>query len=458
MKISQYGEINVLVYITVIVFGVGSWVAVNGVLIELPVLVPHLPEGWTLPSYLIMIIQPANIGPIAVTLAYLITNDALNEKAAIYSVLTIGSAACLLLSFFWKSTSFLAGEMRSTALMTLFFFLAIVDCTSSVLFLPFMSLFKVEYMTGYFIGEGMSGLIPSLVALGQGVGKISCENVSIFDTTNNISSFEIQTIYQDPYFPVDHFFLFLFAMMILCGSAFSLLNYLPYFKKEHIILKTSDTRSTMSSKGHIELQGNQQTLDNSQEALEALLHRKECNINLNVPQARHSMSNKTYIYFLCLVLWVNALTNGILPSIQTYSCLPYGYDAYHLAMTLGNIANPMACFVALLLPVPTSLVISVLTFLGTCLAAFIVMTAAQSPSPVLYDDPAGPYILVTTWVLTVFLMTFSKVTLATLFRKEGKRSLLWCGAVTQVGSVVGAIISYLLVNVAKTFQSASACS
>ncbi|XP_021344133.1 solute carrier family 52, riboflavin transporter, member 3-A-like [Mizuhopecten yessoensis] len=209
MKISQYGEINVLVYITVIVFGVGSWVAVNGVLIELPVLVPHLPEGWTLPSYLIMIIQPANIGPIAVTLAYLITNDALNEKAAIYSVLTIGSAACLLLSFFWKSTSFLAGEMRSTALMTLFFFLAIVDCTSSVLFLPFMSLFKVEYMTGYFIGEGMSGLIPSLVALGQGVGKISCENVSIFDTTNNISSFEIQTIYQDPYFPVDHFFLFL---------------------------------------------------------------------------------------------------------------------------------------------------------------------------------------------------------------------------------------------------------
>ncbi|XP_060080251.1 solute carrier family 52, riboflavin transporter, member 3-B-like [Ylistrum balloti] len=452
----RYGEINILLYITVIIFGIGSWVAVNGLLIELPVIVPHLPEGWTLPSYLIMIIQPANIGPIVVTLAYVRTKDTLNEKVVIYIILTIGTLACLLLSLFWKNTSFVAGEERSTALLTLHFFLSIVDCTSSVLFLPFMSLFKVEYMTGYFIGEGMSGLIPSLVALGQGVGKISCENVSVLDTSTNLSSFEIQTVYKDPYFPVEHFFLFLCAMMVLCGTAFSLLNYLPYFKKEHVTLNNSDERSRKCNKGNLELQNQQKV--NNYETVESLLHDKESFVKLKVSSAQGSLSTKTFVYLLCLVVWINALTNGVLPSLQTYSCLPYGYDAYHLAMTLANIANPSACIVALILPVPTSLVISLLTLVGTCLSIFIVTTAVQSPFPVMYDDPAGPYIVVTTWILMTFLMVFSKVSLATLFRKQGKRALLWCGAMTQVGSLSGGIITYLLVNVAKTFHSAAACS
>lgn len=38
-------------------FGLSSWVAVNGLWMELPLLVPFLPEGWNLPAYLSIIIQ-----------------------------------------------------------------------------------------------------------------------------------------------------------------------------------------------------------------------------------------------------------------------------------------------------------------------------------------------------------------------------------------------------------------
>jgi hypothetical protein len=38
-------------------FGVASWVAINGLWVELPLLVQALPEGWSLPSYLSVIIQ-----------------------------------------------------------------------------------------------------------------------------------------------------------------------------------------------------------------------------------------------------------------------------------------------------------------------------------------------------------------------------------------------------------------
>jgi hypothetical protein len=35
--------------------------------------------------------------------------------------------------------------------------------------------------------------------------------------------------------------------------------------------------------------------------------------------------------------------NSVIPSLGAYACLPYGRLTYHLALTIGNIANPIAC-------------------------------------------------------------------------------------------------------------------
>lgn len=43
-------------------FGIGAWISVNGLWVELPLLVAALPEGWALPSYMSIVIQIANIG------------------------------------------------------------------------------------------------------------------------------------------------------------------------------------------------------------------------------------------------------------------------------------------------------------------------------------------------------------------------------------------------------------
>lgn len=46
-----------LVDVLAALFGIGAWVAINGLWVELPLLVDQLPEGWNLPSYLSVIIQ-----------------------------------------------------------------------------------------------------------------------------------------------------------------------------------------------------------------------------------------------------------------------------------------------------------------------------------------------------------------------------------------------------------------
>ncbi len=50
-------QISVPVYILVMLFAMASWIDVNGLWVELPLLVTELPEGWSLPSYLSIIIQ-----------------------------------------------------------------------------------------------------------------------------------------------------------------------------------------------------------------------------------------------------------------------------------------------------------------------------------------------------------------------------------------------------------------
>ena len=47
----------VLVDLLAVLFGISSWISINGLWVELPLLVQNLPEGWALPSYLSIIVQ-----------------------------------------------------------------------------------------------------------------------------------------------------------------------------------------------------------------------------------------------------------------------------------------------------------------------------------------------------------------------------------------------------------------
>jgi riboflavin transporter 2 len=59
---------NLWLDLLAVLFGMASWISVNGLWVELPVIVPQLPENWALASYLSVIVQIANIGPITYAL------------------------------------------------------------------------------------------------------------------------------------------------------------------------------------------------------------------------------------------------------------------------------------------------------------------------------------------------------------------------------------------------------
>jgi riboflavin transporter 2 len=184
--------------------------------------------------------QVANIAPLAFTLATVLCPHRNFEVPVIYGIIVIGAISCLLLVFFWDAVAVVAGEKHSVGLLLLQFFLALVDCTSSVAYLPFMSAFNQKYLTAFYVGEGFSGLIPSLVSLAQGAGDIRCVNqtsyinVTVDGATDIQPSFSVYPVYETPRFSIEIFFLFLFAMLIVSLVSFTLLNYWPYAKREKV--------------------------------------------------------------------------------------------------------------------------------------------------------------------------------------------------------------------------------
>ncbi|XP_072305310.1 solute carrier family 52, riboflavin transporter, member 3-A [Eucyclogobius newberryi] len=437
-----------LVHLLGCAFGLGSWVAVNGLWVELPLIVNTLPEGWDLPSYLTVIIQLANLGPLIVTLMHRFCPGWLKEHVVIYFILCIGFVSCFLLAFFWDRTSLIAGASHSTAFFIITFFLALVDCTSSVTFLPFMMQLPPKYITTYFIGEGLSGFIPGVIALAQGVGMAKCVNStrSAGNHSGGEDLWSFQTEYLPPNFSTEVFFILLALMMCISIAAFVALNKLPRtfeMSTEKLVPETPvlPVCSGLDNPG-AETEGEGRNGDGAEGPAKA--HHKQ------------SMAQLCFIY--CVVLWVNAATNGVLPSVQTYSCMPYGNLAYHLSAALSSVANPLACTVAMFAQNRSPVFLGALALMGTGFGSYNMAMAAMSPCPLFQGTMLGEILIVLSWLCFTGTLSYVKVMVGVILRDRSHSALVWCGAFSQMGSLLGSVTMFPLVNVYRLFQAGDFCN
>ncbi|XP_023186015.1 riboflavin transporter 2-like isoform X1 [Xiphophorus maculatus] len=450
---------SLLTHVLACLFGMGSWVAINGMWVELPLVVQEkAPEGWLLPSYLTVLIQMANVGPLFITLMHRFRPGALDERPVIYSIVGLGIVATFLLAFFWRHTVMIAGSLRSVPLLVLSFLLSVVDCTSSVTFLPFMMRLRPEYLTTYFAGEGLSGLVPAMVALIQGVGVAHCENTT--STANSsapnsswVSGGGLQSVYQPAKFSVEVFFVFLSAMMVVCLVAFILLNLHPAVARER--------KSDRYFSPDLETEKRDPGFSLHAQAPEQkpmISPREAAGKESKGSFGKGTYSNLEVVFIFVVLAWVNALTNAVLPSVQTYSCLPYGNKAYHLAATMGAVANPVACFIAMFAPVRSLIFMGILTVFGTGFGAYIMAMAAMSPCPLLVHYASGTVVIVLAWILFVLCLSYVKVIIGVILRDEGHSALVWCGAVVQLGSMLGAVSMFPQVSIYGLFTSGDPCN
>lgn len=389
----------------IIFFASAAWIQVNGIWVELPLLVENSPQQWTLPAYLTVVIQLANIGPLIYLLLskYLVFRgrNVVTEVSANYFILLVGCVASFVLAFKWKHTSVINGEWYSTWLISLSFLLACIDCMSSVTFLPFMAYFPQQYITIFYIGAGMSGFVPSIAALIQGIGEqtYTCntqtklQNVSIGDHFKMVNStHEVPSFFKrEPLFSVKVFFFFITAMLVVSLVAYILLvkektkrEANPSLQpKDEFEISSREEEKAVEKRGGTEEEANEENYINKSEA------------ELFVDESgKDEMNFKSILFLLILNGTICGFSNGVLPAIQSYACLPYGSNIYHLTLILCAVINPVACFLYFFVSITSTRVIFGGVVVYLMLAGYTIGIAAASPCPMMTDSVYGGVIVV----------------------------------------------------------------
>lgn len=62
------------------------------------------------------------------------------------------------------------------------------------------------------------------------------------------------------------------------------------------------------------------------------------------------------------------------------------------------------------------------------------------------------------WLFFTGTLSYVKVMVGVILRDQNHSALVWCGAATQVGSLVGSLTMFPLVNVYRLFKSGDFCS
>ncbi|EDV21803.1 uncharacterized protein TRIADDRAFT_59891 [Trichoplax adhaerens] len=448
--IRQGSKISWLTFTLVCIFSMSSWIGTNGIWVETPLLVARTPGGLQLPAVLTIISHLGAIGPACYGLAYYYHPRRFNEAPFIYILLIVAVINSLALAIFWNKTFVAMSTFEhSVALYFIAFIFSFVGCMSIVTFLPYMADYPEIYITGIFIGDGLSSLIPGIAILIQDVTDgPKCHHHL------NISKANGTTVSENPIFGPDTLFFIVFTFLLISLVSFTVLDHLPssvriydrkikknIFRMQRDILNEAEIQlqarngvstSNETSDSESEQDGRCRRMKNRlftshindshyitpkmakfclpfcEEASNANMETSESE-RLSTNQDRYQTDNESnkavewvshadkqrYIILLLTEGWAFCISNGVLPSIQPFSCLPYGLKTYHRTVASVAVTYPLSSvFAVLLFKYRSMTAVFYTSTLSRATGIFIITSAVMSPYPPLHNTVQGSILIV----------------------------------------------------------------
>jgi hypothetical protein len=319
-----------IVYVLVVLFGLGTWTNLAGVWIELPIIVPVLPESWQLPAKLALLINSANIFPIAIVFASLIfkLNTASVEIPVNFVILCISITFAFAFAYLWDKTAYLFNTKQSVYLMLLCFFTAIADCISSTTFIPFLHRYEPMYLNAYFTGEALTALLPAMFGVAQGIGTTHCQLLG------NGSNGTYVQIHHEPRFSVRTYFLLLSVLPFSALLAFFTLCLMETGRTKTSPPETKSKRSEPRVFIVLDKMTDLGTIENTIKTvnrIETQLHQRRKANNRSQP----FFSSEQAIY-LFIVFQSSAMLFGICPGLTTFSLNAYSPTTFHYTIIISK--------------------------------------------------------------------------------------------------------------------------
>jgi riboflavin transporter 2 len=423
-----------LTYILLTLVFLSAWTDINGIFTELPQIILTQPEGWRLGTHLGFVASLSNIAPLVLVFSKCACRKRpLNVIPINYIIILIGMLSCFLLVFFWSNTAYIFDQKRSLALLILTFFLALLDCTSMVSFSHYMTRFRTEFTSALFLGESLTTIIPSLLAIAQGNGRLTCVSSANNKTGPNVSTI---AVYETARFSVSIYFLCIFLLLVMSFVAYVLLQWTKIAKSSSQDATKEPIMSEMK---------NTNTMD----------------IIIDSDNANESMRHKVtpLFYFLLLMgsMYTSSIVYGMVFSISAYVLMPYGHQIFYLGTILSPWMFALVWLLGTIKPFVAKRYLLTMIILGSITFCFDLILASKSPCPPLTNTTAGNILVLVIWLSTFILLGYPRLIIATYVRAHSSNGLFWFGASVQLGALLGSIVAYLLVETFSLFKEQLPC-
>jgi hypothetical protein len=254
-------------------------------------------------------------------------------------------------------------------------------------------------------------ILPSLLAIAQGNGQISC----IQSNGTNIS----EAIYEPARFSVSIYFLCLFILLTISFISFLLLQW------------TSITRNTNQIAPEISLE--------------------------TIPKSEKSLTTLSYIFLSVGCAYISSILFGMLLSISTYVLMPYGHRIFYLGTILSPWMLVLVWILGIIKPLLSKRYLLILILFGSMTFAFDIFVSFKSPCPPWVDTTKGSIFILIIWLCTYILLGYPRLVIANYVRMHSSNGMFWFGANVQLGALIGSIIGYLLIETFSLFRERIAC-
>ena len=457
------------IFALVCVVGISSWMLINGMYGELAALVPALPEGWSLPSYICIAVEASNISPLIYTIlvSLLVSRKITQKRVDTIStgvVMLFNTLICIITATCWSRHPLLASH--SGMLIFCAFASGLAATLSTICMFAFASRFpNSNYTVMLQIGMVLSGTIPGIIGLIQSPGQS----------------------YQ--HFSVEGYFWGLFILFVFCCVGFVALatireELLFYDKvvstdaengKELDVTEEAKTKEEPKPEEGSKSEEKSKPEEKSKSEEESKHEEEPKPEEESKPEAETAPEKKSteeptkkyrwydhYWMDYTAIFILNFVENGALTQIVTYAAMPFGSLALEMSTVLSITLAPLACFFAIFVKYKPNGVI----LCSAVLVPFVyVLTVAKlAPHPFLSGthDTAGGTLIVFFYVIDKIFLSYGKAALwARLFDKAfacknvktGSRITRFGGLAQQGGSFVGAILFFCLINYTQAFRA-----
>ncbi|KAI6222569.1 Riboflavin transporter [Aphelenchoides besseyi] len=431
---------NPLIYLLVVWFASAPLLGNFSTFIEVSILTQQLPEGWNLTSVLIVVIQISSIGPLIFMILDRYFKIPIRHGLVIQVALIVSALMYIPLIFAWNSTIFLFGTQHSIVLISSIFVMGMIAIGSDIIFMPFMMSFDSVYLSAYFIGIGVSSLLPSLLSIAQGTSSYRCHL--------NVTTGVMEPQFASPRFSVNVFYTIIFVWVCGAGLSFYLIN-------NHM-----DMLKHLSFRGSRKQNNVDGLLDrNNEEGRRVSLELQ----NVHPPTVEFEKKQTSRwgdLMILLSIAFVGADMNTILTSVQTFASIPYSQNTYFWSVIFATISALIGSFVAGFVKLRSTIFIIAVTLFCIVISSFVVLLGLQSPDPWLKTSTWGSLITVSAQSLAMATCTFVRLLATETYRDAApndENRLFWAGLSTQIGSFIGSLIVFPAVNIFGFFRSAPQC-